>query len=113
MGSQNTEANFGSDNWASAHPKIAESLARHSCGFAKPYSESDLDIAVERRLQEVFEHDELTAFYVATGTAANSLALNAVAKPGGVVFAHRESHVVADECVAPEYLSGSSCDSYR
>lgn len=106
MNTLRPEINFGSDNWADAHPTIAENLLKHSSGFAKPCSESDLDIAVEEGLRRAFEHEKLAAFYVATGTAANSLALNAVTTPGGVVFAHRESHVVVDECGAPEYLSG-------
>ncbi|KAF2482637.1 threonine aldolase [Neohortaea acidophila] len=98
--------NFGSDNWAGAHPTIAQSLVTHATGYAKPYSESELDAAVVERFKSVFEHDDLTVYFVATGTAANSLALNCLAKPGAVVFAHRESHVVVDECGAPEYLSG-------
>ncbi|KAK4500747.1 hypothetical protein PRZ48_008937 [Zasmidium cellare] len=97
--------NFGSDNWAGAHPEIAASLTTHAAGFAKPYGESDLDAAIEEQLKTAFEHD-LSAFFVATGTAANSLALTAVSKPGGIVFAHREAHIIVDECGAPEYLSG-------
>jgi threonine aldolase len=44
-------------------------------------------------------------FFVGTGTAANSLALSAVNRPGGVSFCHREAHVIADECGAPEFFS--------
>ncbi|KAF2167421.1 hypothetical protein M409DRAFT_22230 [Zasmidium cellare ATCC 36951] len=97
--------NFGSDNWAGAHPEIAAGLTQHAAGFAKPYGESDIDATIEESLKTAFEHD-LSAFFVATGTAANSLALTAVSKPGGIVFAHREAHIVVDECGAPEYLSG-------
>lgn len=97
--------NFGSDNWAGAHPKIMASLSAHATGFAKPYGESDLDASIEERLKNTFEHD-LSAFFVATGTAANSLALTSLTRPGGIVFAHRDAHIVVDECGAPEYLSG-------
>jgi threonine aldolase len=97
--------NFASDNWAGAHPQIAESLARHAQGFAAAYGNSDLDRQVEAKFSEIFER-EVEVFYVATGTAANSLSMTAFAKPGGVFFTHRESHMIADECGAPEYLSG-------
>ena len=98
--------NFGSDNWAGAHPDIVANLAHHAAGHAKPYGESDLDSTVIMRLRQSFEQHDMSVFYVATGTAANALALNAIAQPGGVVFAHRESHVMLDECGAPEYISG-------
>ena len=96
--------NFGSDNYAGAHSAISASLAKHAAGYATPYSASDLDLAVQRRLSEIFERD-VVVFYVATGTASNSLALASMAIPGGIVLAHREAHVIVDECGAPEHLS--------
>lgn len=96
---------FASDNWAGAHPAITKSLETHASGYSKPYSNDELDKAVERRFGEIFERD-VAVFYVATGTAANSLALSLVGKPGGIVLAHREAHIVVDECGAPEFLSG-------
>jgi threonine aldolase len=64
-----------------------------------------LDRKVERRFSEIFER-EVSVYFVATGTAANSLSMTAVARPGGVAFAHREAHLIEDEGGAPEYLSG-------
>jgi threonine aldolase len=96
---------FASDNWAGAHPQVAQALARHASGFAAAYGNSDLDKAVKAKFSAVFER-EVEVFFVATGTAANSLSMTAFAKPGGVFFAHREAHMIADECGAPEYLSG-------
>jgi len=96
---------FASDNWAGAHPSIAANLSLHADGHSKPYSDSELDKAVERRFSEIFERD-VAVFYVATGTAANSLALSLVGKPGGIVLAHHAAHIVVDECGAPEFLSG-------
>ncbi|GGA98578.1 L-threonine aldolase [Brucella endophytica] len=99
--------NFASDNWAGAHPKVAESLVRHAGGFAAAYGASDIDRAVEKRFNELFER-EVAVFFVATGTAANSLALASVNRPGGVSFCHREAHVIEDECGAPEYFTGGA-----
>jgi threonine aldolase len=95
---------FGSDNWAGAHPRIAASLARHADGFAAAYGASDLDKRIEAKFNDLFER-EVAAFFVGTGTAANSLALASVNRPGGVTFCHREAHVIEDECGAPEFFT--------
>jgi len=97
--------NFASDNWAGAHPGISKNLSLHSEGFAPAYGTSDIDKAVERRFSEIFERD-VSVFFVATGTAANSLALASAARPGGVAFAHRDAHLIVDECGAPEFQAG-------
>lgn len=96
---------FGSDNWAGAHPAISAALANASAGFAPAYGASDLDRKVADRFNEVFER-EVAVFFVGTGTAANALALAAVNRPGGICFAHREAHMIEDECGAPEYFTG-------
>ncbi|MFK7903293.1 MAG: low specificity L-threonine aldolase, partial [Nitratireductor sp.] len=99
--------NFSSDNTAGAHPKISENIAKHSLGFASSYGASDLDKKVDAQLSEIFEKD-VSAFFVATGTAANSLCLAATAKPGGITFCHEEAHIIMDECGAPEFFSNGS-----
>ena len=83
---------FSSDNWAGAHPVIAESLVKAAGGFAAAYGASDLDKKVEKKLSDVFERD-VAVFFVATGTAANSLAFAGANRPGGHAFCHREAHV--------------------
>ncbi|RUM24016.1 low specificity L-threonine aldolase [Rhizobium vallis] len=95
---------FSSDNWSGAHPAIGESLMMHAGGYASGYGTSDLDRKVEQKFAEIFERD-VAVFFVGTGTAANSLALATANRAGGVVFCHREAHVVADECGAPEFFS--------
>ncbi|KQS76521.1 threonine aldolase [Rhizobium sp. Leaf384] len=95
---------FSSDNWAGAHPLIAESLVKAAPGFAPAYGTSPLDRRVEAMLAEVFGR-EVAVFFVGTGTAANSLAFASVTRPGGHVFCHREAHVNSDECGAPEFFS--------
>ena len=98
---------FASDNWAGAHPNIVAGLSAAAGGFATAYGDSALDQAVYQRFNEIFER-EVAVFFVATGTAANSLSLTTFNKPGGISFAHRESHVIEDECGAPEYFSGGA-----
>ncbi|AZO66564.1 MULTISPECIES: low specificity L-threonine aldolase [unclassified Mesorhizobium] len=99
--------NFASDNWAGAHPSIAAGLSAHAGGFSTAYGDGALDQAVYQRFSEIFER-EVAVFFVATGTAANSLSLTAYNKSGGISFCHRESHVIEDECGAPEYFTGGS-----
>ena len=98
---------FASDNWAGAHPNIVAGLSAAAGGFATAYGDSALDQTVYQRFNEIFER-EVAVFFVATGTAANALSLTAFNKPGGISFAHRESHVIEDECGAPEYVSGGA-----
>ena len=45
---------------------------------------------------------------MATGTAANALAIAAVTPPWGVVYCHGESHIQVDECGAPEFFTGGA-----
>lgn len=98
---------FASDNWAGAHPAIAASLSEHASGYATAYGDDAFDRSVYDRFNEIFER-EVAVFYVATGSAANSLALTSVSKPGGIVFSHRQSHILEDECGALEHLSGGT-----
>ena len=99
--------NFASDNWAGAHPAVAASLSAHASGFAAAYGASDLDRAVADKFNAIFDR-EVAVFFVGTGTAANSLAMASVNRPGGVAFCHREAHMVEDECGAPEYFTGGA-----
>ncbi|RYD36120.1 MAG: low specificity L-threonine aldolase, partial [Verrucomicrobiaceae bacterium] len=99
--------NFTSDNWAGVHPAINDHLARHATGMAAAYGTSELDRRIERLFSEIFER-EVAVFFVGTGTAANSLAMASVNRPGGVVLCHREAHMVKDECGAPEYFTGGA-----
>lgn len=96
--------NFASDNWAGAHPAISQRLLEASAGFAAPYGSSEIDRKIEQQFNALFER-EVAVYFVSTGTAANSLALAAVNRPGGVSFCHREAHMLEDECGAPEFFT--------
>ncbi|MCA9139652.1 MAG: low specificity L-threonine aldolase [Planctomycetales bacterium] len=98
---------FASDNWAGAADEIAASLQKHSSGFSPAYGASDLDKHLEKRFNDLFEK-EVAVFFVGTGTAANSLALSAVNRPGGFVMCHREAHLIEDECGAPEFFTSGA-----
>jgi threonine aldolase len=98
---------FASDNWAGAAPEIVEAVAREAARFGNAYGDSPIDREVEAHFSEIFERD-VAVFFVGTGSAANALALAGVNRPGGVVFCHRESHIVEDECGGVEFLTGGA-----
>ncbi len=101
--------NFRSDNEAGAHPLILEAVRRaFTSGTASSYGADDWTHKVERRLREIFDKPDLAAYPVATGTAANVLALSCCAPPWGAVFCHPASHIAVDEANAPQfYTSGA------
>ena len=98
---------FASDNWAGAAPQIVDAIAREAQRFGSAYGTSDLDRTAEALFGEIFER-EVAVFFVATGTAANSLALTALNRPGGAVFCHCDSHIEVDECGAVGFQSGGA-----
>ena len=98
---------FRSDNTAGAVPEILAALAKANQGRAAGYGDDDLTNALQGRLAEVFER-EVAVFPVATGTAANALALSALAPPWSAVLCHQEAHIAAAECGAPEFFTGGA-----
>jgi threonine aldolase len=99
--------NFSSDNVAGIAPEILEAIARANDGRVPSYGADEITAGLEARFAELFEH-EVRVFPVATGTAANALALASMVPSWGVVFAHAEAHVEVDECGAPEFFSGGA-----
>lgn len=99
--------NFSSDNAAGMSPEILAAMAAANSGKPPSYGDDPLTARVERRLAEIFEH-EVAVFPVATGTAANALALATLVPPWGTVLCHAEAHVVVDECGAPEFYAGGA-----
>ena len=99
---------FTSDNAAGAHPAILEALGRAAEGPAAAYGNDEITRRLEARIREVFEAPEARVFLVATGTAANSLALAALCPPWAAIYAHEASHIEEDECGAPAFFTGGA-----
>jgi threonine aldolase len=97
--------NFASDNAAPVAPAILEAVVKANAGFALGYGNDDLSKAVERRFSEVFDR-EVAVFLVATGTAANALAIAHLSPPWGAVLCHEGAHIATDEAGAPEFFGG-------
>jgi threonine aldolase len=96
---------FASDNTAGMAPAIRDALIAANAGFALGYGQDDLTRRLEQRMSELFERD-VAVFLVPTGTAANALSLAHLCPPWGAVLCHAESHIVTDECGAPEFFGG-------
>ncbi|HYE48893.1 MAG TPA: low specificity L-threonine aldolase [Azospirillaceae bacterium] len=99
--------NFMSDNVVGAAPQIMAALQAANEGAVGSYGADPWTARVEKRLAELFE-TEVTVFPVATGTAANSLALSVMTPPWGAVYCHPDSHINTDECGAPEMFTGGA-----
>jgi threonine aldolase len=99
--------NFASDNTAGVAPEIIDALMAANSGSAMPYGADAITRRVEARFAEIFEH-EVAVFPVATGTAANALALAALTPPWGAIFCHETAHIATDECGAPEFFSAGA-----
>jgi threonine aldolase len=99
--------NFRSDNVTGIAPEILAAIAAANTGDVPSYGADPVTSRVTRRFADIFEH-EVAVFPLATGTAANALALAAVTPPWGVVYCHEESHVQTDECGAPEFYAGGA-----
>ncbi len=102
-----SNANFASDNVSGASPEIVAALAAAAEASAMPYGDDEWTARVEAKFAEVFEA-EVAVFPVATGTAANALALAALTPPHGAIYCHPGSHAYVDECGAPEFYSGGA-----
>lgn len=97
--------NFGSDTISPAHPAILAALAEANAGAAPSYGADGWTALARQRLEDVFEIG-LDVWLVASGTAANALALSVLCPPTGAVACHAEAHVERDERGAPEFYTG-------
>jgi len=99
--------NFRSDTNAAAAPEILAALTRVNHGALAAYGEDPWSRRMEQAFAEVFERD-VHVFTVASGTAANAIALASVTPPWGAILCHHEAHIECDECGAPEFYSGGA-----
>lgn len=99
--------NFRSDNTAPAAAEILAALQAANEGPAAAYGEDAWSRRLDEAFGAVFERD-VRVFAVASGTAANAIALASAVPPWGAVLCHRESHIECDECGAAEFYSGGA-----
>jgi threonine aldolase len=97
---------FFSDNAAAACPEALAALAEAN-SLDTAYDGDAWSLRLNQAFSALFERD-VEALWVATGTAANSLALAALCPPHGTIVCHRDAHIQNDECGAPEFYTGGA-----
>jgi threonine aldolase len=98
---------FTSDNVAPVSPAIMAAIHAANALPAPSYGADPLTERLRSVASQVFEAD-LAIYPVATGTAANALALSQLAPPYGAVYCHEAAHIATDECAAPEFFTGGA-----
>jgi threonine aldolase len=99
--------NFYSDNTATATPEVLAAIAAANQGSARSYGADPWSARLDEVFSRWFAHP-VRAFPVATGTAANALALATLTPPWGQVFCSDQAHVIHDECGAVELQTGGA-----
>jgi threonine aldolase len=99
---------FASDNAGPVHPQVMDALRDANDGHAMPYGADALMDEVRDRLRGIFEAPEAAVYLVATGTAANALALATLSQPWQTIFCSPVAHIHEDECNAPEFYAGGA-----
>jgi threonine aldolase len=94
---------FFSDNAASVHPRVLEALSSAN-RVDTAYDGDALSQSLDAAFSVLFE-TPVRAFWIASGTAANSLALAQLCPPYGSVLCHKDAHIQVDECNAPEFFT--------
>lgn len=100
--------NFASDNAGPMHPKVLEALIAANEGYEMPYGNDTIMPEVRDHIRTTFEAPDAAVYLVATGTAANALALATYTNSWDTIFAHRVAHVEEDECGAPEFYANGA-----
>ena len=94
---------FLSDNAACVHPAVWDAL-RAADAPQPPYDNDALSLALDAAFGALFGRP-CAVVWVATGTAANCLALASMVPPHGGVICHREAHIETDEGGAPGFYT--------
>lgn len=94
---------FASDNVAGAMPEVIEALTAANAGAASGYGTDHVSQRAGDLIRQALDADAEVRF-VASGTAANALALACLAQPHEAVLAHEHAHVRTDETGAPGFF---------
>jgi threonine aldolase len=100
--------NFCSDNVAPVAPEILAALVEANQGNVSSYGADSWTERLTQALGRIFDKPDLVAFPVATGTAANALALSIMVPPYGGIICTDDAHINTDECGAPEFFTGGA-----
>jgi threonine aldolase len=95
---------FFSDNAASVHPAVLEAVSAANAPDTA-YDGDAISARLDAAFSDLFE-TSVAALWVATGTAANCLALATLCPPFRGTLCATDAHINQDEAGAPEFFSG-------
>ncbi len=95
---------FRSDNNAGLCPEALQAIIDANDGHCFAYGDDDYTRQARDEIGRVFG-DRTAAWFVATGTAANTLAIASLTQPWERVLCHVHSHYNDDESTAPERIT--------
>ena len=98
---------FASDKCAGASGKVLAALEAANASYQVSYGGDEISARVKEQFTQLFERD-VGVVQVATGTAANAVALSGLVPPYGAIHCHEEAHIMTDECGAPELFTGGA-----
>ncbi len=96
---------FGSDNYAGAHPEVLAALAEANGGHVTAYGGDPYTARLRSVLSERLGRPA-EVFPVFNGTGANVLALQSMLPRWGAVLCAQTAHINTDENGAPERIGG-------
>jgi threonine aldolase len=96
---------YRSDNTGRAAPQILEALIRANHDTVLGYGGDEWTATLQKRFSELFE-TSVRVFPVATGTAANALALAALGPSWGIVYCSEVAHINTAEANATGFFGG-------
>jgi len=96
---------YRSDNTGRAAPEILDAMVRANTGTALGYGADEWTARLQERFGELFE-TKVRVFPVATGTAANALALAASSPSWGLVYCSEAAHINTSEANAAGFFGG-------
>jgi threonine aldolase len=99
---------LASDNASAAPDAVIQALIQANSGFAPSYGADAAMDRVRDKIRALFEAPDAAVYLVATGTAANALAIASFIQPWNTVYCHRVAHIEEDECNAPEFYAGGA-----
>lgn len=97
--------NFRSDNNAGLCPEALKAILEAAGGHVVAYGDDVYTHGAVEQFRVLFGSGT-EVYFVATGTAANTLAIASLTDIGERVFCHRYAHVANAESTAPERIAG-------
>ncbi|WP_027720915.1 threonine aldolase family protein [Maridesulfovibrio zosterae] len=96
---------FASDNYAGVHPDIMDAIVKANHDHMPSYGVDPISTEAQQLFRDHFGKDA-KIFFIATGTAANTLILKHLTRSWNSVICSECAHITVDECGSCEAIAG-------